>query len=303
MDFVLGLPHTAKKHDSIFVVVDRFSKMAHFIPCTKTTDASRVAKLYFNEIVKLYGLPQTIVSDRDVIFTCYFWKTLWYMMGTKLKFSTAYHPQIDDQTEVVNRSLGNLLRCLVSDHNRNRDLILPMVQFTYNSSINRSIGTSSFKVVHGYKPRKPLDLLPMSLHARVSELVESFARRIQDLHIEITKQIQASNAQYKLQADLHRRHNEFNVGNYVMVRIRPERFPSGANRKLHARSAGPFKVVQRVGPNAYVLDLPHDFGISSTFNIEDLIAYHKPLPIPNDPFEIPLNSPLMILLKPLSLSP
>jgi hypothetical protein len=76
-----------------------------------------------------------------------------------------------------------------------------------------------------------------------------------------------------------------------MVRIRPEQFPSGANRKLHARSARPFKVLQRVGPNAYVLDLPHNFGISSTFNIEDLIAYHKPLPIPTDPFEIPLNSP------------
>jgi len=70
-----------------------------------------------------------------------------------------------------------------------------------------------------------------------------------------------------------------------------ERFPSGANRKLHARSAGPFKMLQRVGPNAYVLDLPHDFGISSTFNIEDLVAYHKPLSIPNDPFEIPRNSP------------
>ena len=76
-----------------------------------------------------------------------------------------------------------------------------------------------------------------------------------------------------------------------MIRIRPERFPSGTNQKLHARSAGSFKVLQRVGPNAYVLDLPHDFGISSTFNIEDLIAYHKPLPIPDDPFEIPLNSP------------
>ena len=76
-----------------------------------------------------------------------------------------------------------------------------------------------------------------------------------------------------------------------MIRIRPERFPSGTNQKLHAHNAGPFKVLQRVGPNAYVLDLPHDFGISSTFNIEDLVAYHKPLPIPNYPIEIPLNSP------------
>ena len=122
---MLGLLRTAKIHDFIFVVVDRFSKMAHFIPYTKTTDASKVAKLYFDEIVKLYGLPQTIVSDRDVRFTSYFWKTLWHMVGTKLKFSTAYHPQTDGQTEVVNKSLGNLLRCLVSDHNKNWDLILP----------------------------------------------------------------------------------------------------------------------------------------------------------------------------------
>jgi hypothetical protein len=126
MDFVLGLPCTLKKHDSIFVVVDKFLKMAHFIPCSKTLDASKIAKLYFDEIVKLYGLPKTIVSDRDVRFMSYFWKTLWHLIGTKLKFSAAYHPQTDGQTEVVNQSLGNLLRCLVGDHARTWDSILPI---------------------------------------------------------------------------------------------------------------------------------------------------------------------------------
>ena len=117
MGFVLGLPHTFRKHDSILVVVNHFSKMAHFLPCFKTADASKISKLYFDEIVKHFGLPKTIVFDRDVRFMSYFWKTLWHLMGTKLKFSMAFHPQTDGQTEVVNRSLGNLLWCLVSEAN------------------------------------------------------------------------------------------------------------------------------------------------------------------------------------------
>ena len=115
MDSILGLPRTLRKHDSILVVVDRFSKMGRFILYSKTADASYMSYLFFRKIVCLHGLSKFIVFDRDVRFMSHFWRTLWKKIRVALIFSTTYHPQIDGQTNVVDRNLNDLLRCLVEE--------------------------------------------------------------------------------------------------------------------------------------------------------------------------------------------
>jgi len=132
LDFITGLPRMQRHKDSIMVVVDRFSKMAHFMACHTTNNASHIANLYFKEIMRLHGIPRSIVSDRDTKFLSHFWFTLWRKLGTHLKFSTTCHPQMDGQTEVTNRTLGTLLRVLVKKSIKGWDELLCHAEFTFN---------------------------------------------------------------------------------------------------------------------------------------------------------------------------
>ncbi|EOY16837.1 Uncharacterized protein TCM_035725 [Theobroma cacao] len=273
MDFVLELPKTAKGFDSIFVVVDRFSKMAHFIPCFRTSDATHIAELFFREIVRLHGIPTSIVSDRDVKFMGHFWRTLWRKFGTELKYSSTCHPQTDGQTEVVNRSLGNMLRCLIQNNPKTWDLVIPQAEFAYNNSVNRSIKKTPFEVAYGLKPQHVLDLVPLPQEARVSNEGELFADHIRKIHEEVKAALKASNAEYSFTANQHRRKQEFEEGDQVLVHLRQERFPKGTYHKLKSRKFGPCKVLKKISSNAYLIELPPELQISHIFNILDLYPF------------------------------
>ncbi|TYK19543.1 Transposon Ty3-G Gag-Pol polyprotein [Cucumis melo var. makuwa] len=182
MDFIIGLPRSRKGHDSIFVVVDRFSKMSHFIACHKADDANDVANLFFREVVRLHGIPSSIVSDRDVKFLSHFWKVLWGKLGTKLLFSTTCHPQTDGQTEVVNRTLITSLRTILKKNLRMWEEILPFVEFTYNKAIHSTTKCSPFEIVYGFNPKTPLDLLPLPTNKFVNLDAKSKAEFVKKLH-------------------------------------------------------------------------------------------------------------------------
>lgn len=273
MDFVVGLPRTQRGFDSIFVVVDRFSKMAHFISCKKTTDAVSVAQLYFRDIYRLHGLPLSIVSDRDTRFLSHIWRSLWRMANTSLNFSSAYHPQTDGQTEVVNRSLGALLRALVGDNIKSWDVKLAPAEFAHNMAVNRSTGFSPFHIVYGFIPRGPVALAPVPDGIRMHGVASDFISNTLKVHKLVHANLVAAGRAYKKAADRGRREVLFEVGDSVWAILTKDRFPPHEYNKLAARKIGPVEVLERINPNAYRLALPSHVRTSDVFNVKHLIPF------------------------------
>ena len=273
MDFVLGLPRTKRGRDSVFVVVDRFSKMAHFIPCHKSDDAVHIADLFFQEIVRLHGMPSTIVSDRDAKFLSHFWRTLWNKLGTKLLFSTTCHPQTDGQTEVVNHTLGTMLRAVLKKNLKMWEECLPHVEFAYNRATHSTTKVSPFQVVYGFNPRAPIDILPLPTSERIHSEAKERAEFILKIH-ETTKQnIEKMTEKYRVAGSKGKKELKLEPGDLVWLHLRKEYFPDLRKSKLMPRADGPFKILEKINDNAYKLELPPEFGVSPTFNISDLKPY------------------------------
>ncbi|KAJ9511611.1 hypothetical protein QJQ45_007360 [Haematococcus lacustris] len=274
MDFIGPLPPTSHGYDMIVTVVDKLSKMLHLIPTTATATAPDIAKLFFDHVFKHHGLPEAIVSDRDPKFTSDFWTSLFHLTGTRLLMSSAYHPQTDGQSERANRTVEDMLRPYINHHKTDWDQHLAAVEFAYNSSTHVGTGFSPFYLNYGHHPRTPEALLQPPSTLVPSPTADAFVTTMRS-NIDTAKAaLQRAVDKQKQQADKHRRHLEFNVGDKVLLSTATLNLKTPSNSaKLQPRYVGPFKVLTKISPVAYKLDLPTTMRITPTFHISKLRPY------------------------------
>ncbi|KAL0556312.1 hypothetical protein IC582_004825 [Cucumis melo] len=273
MDFITGLPRTLRGFTVIWVVVDRLTKSAHFVPGKSTYTASKWAQLYMSEIVRLHGVPVSIVSDRDVRFTSKFWKGLQTAMGTRLDFSTAFHPQTDGQTERLNQVLEDMLRACALEFPGSWDSHLHLMEFAYNNSYQATIGMAPFEALYGKCCRSPVCWGEVGEQRLMGpELVQSTNEAIQ----KIRSRMHTAQSRQKSYVDVRRKDLEFEVGDKVFLKVAPMRGVLRFERrgKLSPRFVGPFEILERIGPVAYRLALPPSLStVHDVFNVSMLRKY------------------------------
>jgi hypothetical protein len=220
--------------------------MEHFIPCHKTDDAAHIADLFFCDIVRLHGAPNTIVSDHDTKFLSHFWRCLWAKLGNKLLFSTTCHPQTDGQTEVVNRTLSTMLWAVLKKNLKFWEECLPHIEFAYNRSLHSTTKMSPFQIVYGFVPRAPIDLLTLPSSVQNNFDATQRAKLILKLHATTKDNIEHINVKYKVAGDRGRKHVVFEVGDLVWLHLRKYRFTDLRKSKLMPHADGPFKVIAKI---------------------------------------------------------
>lgn len=273
MDFVEGLPKS-DGFDTILVVVDRFTKYGHFIALKHPFSAAGVAQVFLDQVVKLHGLPKTIVSDRDKIFTSSFWKCLFQLLDVKLLMSTAYHPQTDGQSERLNQCVEMYLRCAVHSQPSKWKSWLALAELWYNTSVHSALGCTPFKALYGYDA--PMLAIPSSSTGgdiSVQEFLETRAEFSGFLKEHLAR---AQNRMKQL-ADKGRIPREFQVGELVLLKLQPYAQKTVVNRpcpKLAFKFFGPYKVLARIGPVAYKLELPEEAQVHPVFHVSQLKPFH-----------------------------
>ena len=266
MDFVEALPKVGGK-SVILTVVDRFSKYAHFIPLGHPYTAESVARVFFAEVVRLHGIPASIVSDRDPVFTSAFWKALFAASGSKLLMSSAFHPQTDGQTEAVNKAIGMYLRCMTGDRPRQWLRWLPWAEYIYNTVYHTAHKDTPFRVVYGRDP--PVLRTYESGDIRVAAVAQTMEERdmfIEDVRLRLEQAQAISKASY----DRSHRPIQLDVGDWVWLRLhhRPHGpLPDSARGKLRQRYFGPYKIIEKINEVVFRLALPLGTRLHNAFHV------------------------------------
>jgi hypothetical protein len=256
MDFIVGLSLTTRRHDSIFVVVDTLMKSAHFIPVRMTYQAPDIARIFVSKIVRLPGVPKRIISDRGSVFTGRFWTSSQEALGTQLNFSTTYHPETDGKTERMNQILEDMLCMYVLDQQKCWEEFLPLVEFAYNNNYQGTIKMAPFEFLYGRPCQMPLSWDRLEDRVLVGpEMIQEMEEQLQMIRQRI-KEVQDRQNSY---VDVHRVDRNYEVGDRVFLRVKLHKssIKFGKGAKLSPRFVGPFEVVERKGPVAYRLALPH----------------------------------------------